>query len=370
VRYLLLLVVASLTSAASKPDWDGLRQQVRQTLHLPDPLPNLAEKSYGKFAPAKDVAADRVSFATDYSLRVPAIVYHPAGATITQHPAIILVNPHGGDKSSWYDYWAGILYARAGAIVLTYDPIGEYERHWQQRSGTRQHDTPLESADLSRRLAGLMITDILQSVRYLSQRTDVDPKNIAVIGYEMGSFISALTCAIDTSIHACVLVGGGDWDNSASICQATPYQSLGFLGDLGPALYALNAKRGPTLIYNGAGHHADEFYADLRRQTIALLGSKKDIFDYQILPGGADEPYFLTKPVALWLLEKLKLPNWTKKQLESMPETPAPEGGFEVLGSAIPAVPRADLRAIPDVVWSADQDSYIYESWRTRAKTP
>ena len=368
MRYLVLLVFASLTWAASKPDWDGLRQQIRQALHVPDPLPNLAEKSYGKFSPTKDVAADRVSFVTDYLLRVPAIVYHPAGATITRHPAIIIVNGHGGDKSSWYDYWAGILYARAGAIVLTYDPIGEFERHWQQRSGTRQHDTTLEPADLARRLAGLMITDILQSVRYLAQRTDVDPKNIAVIGYETGSFMSALTCALDTSIHACALVGGGDWDKSSLLCQSIPYQSLSFLGDRGPAIYALNAKRGPTLIYNGAGNHDEEFYANLRRQTIILLGNKKDVFDYQILPGGADQPYFLTKPVALWLLEKLKFPNWTKKQLESMPETRAPEGGLPVLGGGIPAVPRADLRAVPDVVWSADQDSYIYESWRARAK--
>jgi hypothetical protein len=51
-----------------------------------------------------------------------------------------------------------------------------------------------------------------------------------------------------------------------------------------------------------------------------------------------------------------------------MPEPPAPEGGLLVLGTDIPAIPRTDLRAIPDVVWDADQDSYVYESWRDRAK--
>jgi dienelactone hydrolase len=363
--------------AAAKPDWDALRQQIRQTLRVPDPLPQLAVKTYGRFVPAKDVAADRVSFATDYGLRVPAIVYHQAGATIARHPALIIVNGHGGDKSSSYAYSAGILYARAGAVVLTYDPIGEYERNWQKRSGTRQHDTPfappLASDDMARRLAGLMIADIMQATRYLAERTDVEPKNIAVVGFSMGSFISSIDCALDTSVHACVLVGGGDldgpgdyWDNSAPMCQGIPYQSLRFLGDRGPVLYALNAKRGPTLVYNGSAdkvvdipNHGEDFFANLRQQTVALLGNKKDVFDYEFFPNGGHQPYFLTKPVALWLNEKLKFPNWTKKQLQAMPET---------LATDIPEVSRADLRSIPDAVWEADQDSYIYESWRDRAR--
>jgi dienelactone hydrolase len=370
VRYSLLFVFAVLLPAAAKPDWDALRQQIGQTLHVPDPLPKLAEKMYGRFSPTKDVAADRISFGTDYRLRVPAIVYHQAGATIAQHPALIIVNGHGGDKASSYAYQAGILYARAGAIVLTYDPIGEFERHWQKHSATRQHDTLLTD-DMARRLAGLMITDIRQAARYLASRTDVDPKHIAVVGYSMGSFISAIACALDTSIHACVLVGGGDldgpggyWDSSAPMCQGIPYRSLSFLGDRGPVVYALNAKRGPTLVYNGSAdtvvdipHHAEDFFANLRQQTSALLGGKKDVFDYQFFPGGGHDPYFLTKPVALWLYEKLKFPGWTKKQLQSM-----------VFETAIPAIPRVDLRAIPDAVWDADQDSYVYESWRERAQ--
>jgi len=377
-----------------------MRTQMRQTLHVPDPLPNVAEKLYGRFAPTSDVTADRVSYATDYGMRVPAIVYHQAGATITKHPGIVIVNGHNGDKSSWYAYWAGILYARAGAVVLTYDPIGEYERNWQKKSGTRQHDIELTPDDMARRLSGLMITDIMQGIRYLGQRTDVDPKNIAVLGYSMGSLVSSFACALDTSVRACVLAGGGDldgpggyWDKSAKMCQGIPYQSLSFLGERGPAIYALNAKRGSTLVYNGSAdkvvdipNHGEEFFAQLHEQTVALLGSKKDVFEYEFLSGGGHRPYFLTKPIALWLNEKLKFPNWTKKQLAAMPETHVSEwtaknhldptspdyelheGGTMALGTDIPAVPRNDLRAIPDVVWDAQQDNYVYEGWRNRAK--
>jgi dienelactone hydrolase len=358
-----------------------MRAQMRETLHVPDPLPKLTEKLYGHFEPTKDVAADRVSYGTDYGMLVPAIVYHQAGATIAKHPALIIVNGHGGDKSSWYAYWAGILYARAGAVVLTYDPIGEFERNWQKRSGTRQHDTEQEPDDMARRLSGLMITDIMQSARYLAQRPDVDPKNIAVLGFSMGSLVSSFACALDTSVRACVLVGGGDldgpggyWDKSAKMCQGIPYQSLSFLGERGPAIYALNAKRGFTLVYNGTAdkvvdipNHGEEFFAKMREQTVAMLGNKKDVFEYEFLPGGGHQPYFLTKPVALWLNEKLKFPNWTKKQIVAMAVTQMPDGTM-ALGTDIPAVPREDLRAIPDVIWNAQEDNFVYEAWRDRAK--
>ncbi len=349
---------------------------------MPQPLPNLQAKTYGQFAPASGVAADRVSYATDYDLRVPAIVYHPAGATIVRHPALIVVNGHGGDKSSWYAYWAGILYARAGAVVLTYDPIGEYERNSERRSLTSQHDEFIPPDDMARRMAGLMVTDIMQAANYLAQREDVDPKRIAVMGFSMGSFISSIACAVDTRVHACVLVGGGDldspggyWDSSGKkMCQAIPYQSLKFLGDRGAILYALNAKRGPTLVFNGSAdevvdipHHGEDFFEDLRKRTIAELGNSKDVFDFAFAANGGHRPYFVTKPVALWLEDKLKFPNWTRKEIEAMPETRRADGTM-ALGNDIPAVPRDDLHAIPEAVWDSQRDSYVYETWVDRAK--
>ncbi|HEY3456148.1 MAG TPA: alpha/beta fold hydrolase [Bryobacteraceae bacterium] len=380
-RLVLLPFLACVALAAPHPDWQNLRKQMQETLHVSDPLPQLESKSYGSFAVVPDVAADRVSYATDYSLRVPAIVYHSAGATITKHPGLVIVNGHGGDKSSWYAYWAGVLYARAGAVVLTYDPIGEYERNKERRSQTGQHDQIVPPDDMAQRMAGLMITDIMQGVRYLAERRDVDDEHIAVLGFSMGSFISSLACAIDTSVHACVLAGGGDldgpggyWDSSGKkMCQAIPYQSLKFLGDRGPMIFALNAKRGPTLVINGTAdrvvdisHHGHEFFENLRKQTIAALGSSKEVFDFTLIPEGGHSPYFLSKPAALWLEEKLKFPNWTKKQIEAMPEVET--HGMKALGGNIPAVPRGDLHAIPDAVWQSQQESYIYETWVERAQ--
>lgn len=400
---LALTAFFALPIAAATQNWQALRQQIKTTLHIPDPLPNLASKPYDQFSPAPGITADRVSYATDYVLRVPAIVYHQSGASIVQHPALIVVNGHGGDKSAWYASWAGILYARAGAIVLTYDPIGEFERNGLRQSNTLQHDQFIPPEDMARRTAGLMVTDVMQAAEYLAQRRDVDPKRIAVMGYSMGSFISSIACAIDTHVHACVLTGGGDldgpggyWDKSRKMCQGIPYQSLNFLGDRGAIIYGLNAKRGPTLVINGSGdevvdipHHGQDFFDDLRERTIAALGTSKDVFDFELVPDGGHRPYFLTKPAALWLEDKLKFPDWTRKQIQAMPETnignwaashnlnpPGSsvssqhgEGGTLALGTDTPAIPRSDLHALPEAVWDSQRDSYVYETWVVRAKS-
>ena len=401
LRLTVCVALAGFALGAAHPDWDDLRAQIRKTLHVPDPLPKLEDKYYGQFSPAPGIAADRVSYATDYGLRVPAIVYHPGGPSISKHPALIIVNGHGGDKSSWYAYYAGILYGRAGAVVLTYDPIGEFERNRERASNTGQHDQLINPEDMGRRMGGLMVTDILQAAAYLAARKDVDSKHIAVLGYSMGSVISSLACAIDTDLHACVLVGGGDldgpggyWDSSSKkMCQAIPYQSLKFIGDRGAVLYALNAKRGPTLVWNGSADtvvaiptHSESFFADLRKRTAAQLGSSKELFDFGFTPSGGHRPYFLTRPVALWLQKQLKFPAWSSKSIDAMPEVKISEwaaknnvqarslasmeneGGTMALAADVPAVPRENLHAIPDAVWQSNLNSYIYETWLERAQ--
>ncbi len=400
-RLLIAVLLVSSSNAAQRSDWQNLRGQIEQTLHVARPLPPLQEKYFGQFSPAAGVSADRVSYTTAYSLRVPAIVYHEAGPTISKHPALIVVNGHKADKSTWYAYWTGILYARAGAVVLTYDPIGEYERNRERLSNSNQHDEYIPPDDMARRLSGLMITDVMQAVSYLSSREDVDNKRIAILGYSMGSFVSSLACALDTRVHACVLAGGGDldgpdgyWDKSNKMCQAIPYRSLSFLGNRGPAIYALNAKRGPTLIINGDRddvvdivHHEKDWFEQLRRQTIEKLGSSKNVFDFEFQSGGGHAPYFITRPAALWLEDKLKFPKWDRKTMANLPETHIEEwavrngivtqkdswfqhneGSMIALGSNIPAVPRADLHAIPEVVWDSRIRDYVYETWVERAK--
>lgn len=189
-----------------------LRGRIESTLFVPRPLPGLAAETYGKFSAAPGVTAERVSYATAYGLRVPAIVYRPEPLPAGRMPGLVVVNGHGGDKYSWYAMYAGLLYARAGAVVVTYDPIGEGERNSERKNGTRQHDTNVDPPEMARRMGGLMITDVMQAVSYLAAQPNVDKQRLAAVGYSMGSFVLSLACAVETRLNACVLAGGGNLD--------------------------------------------------------------------------------------------------------------------------------------------------------------
>ena len=76
---------------------------------------------------SEGVVGELISYTTQLGMRVPEIVYRPAGRRTENRPALLIVNGHGGDQYSWCAFYAGIAYARA-ALVLTYDPLGEGER--------------------------------------------------------------------------------------------------------------------------------------------------------------------------------------------------------------------------------------------------
>ena len=392
---------------AAKPQVAQARRsavlEIKAALFVADPLPALQTQTYGQFEVAPGVIAERISYATDYGLRVPAIVYRPRQLPAGKIPGLIVVNGHGGDKYSWYAFYSGILYAQAGAAVLTYDPIGEGERNAQRKNGTRQHDHNVDPPEMGKRMGGLMITDVMQAVSYLASRPDVDPKRLAAMGYSMGSFVLGLTCAVETRLNSCVLVGGGNldgeggyWDSSSKkMCQSIPYQTLKFLGDRGAVLYHLHAARGSTLVWNGSADDVvglpgmgQVFFEDLRRRTIALHGSDQNVFDFGFESGGGHRPYFLTRPVALWLQALLKFPNWTATSIARMPEThilewaaqnnvfmdklyatELREGGTRALGTGVPAVPHDSLNALPLAQWERDKDQYVYETWLREAKS-
>jgi dienelactone hydrolase len=379
------------------------RRKIEATLFVPDPPPALAPVSYGSFEPTRGIIAERISYSTEFGMRIPAILYRPAKPTAQKVPGIVVVNGHGGDKYAWYSFYTGMLYAKAGAFVITYDPTGEGERNAERKSVTRQHDISVPPEEMGRRMAGLMINDVRQAVSYLSQRSEVDPRRIAAVGYSMGSFVLGITCAIETRLNSCVLVGGGNldgpggyWDKSNhTMCQAIPYKSLMFLGDRGAVLYHLHALRGGTFIFNGAadgvvtsealGHQG--FFEDLRKRTVALHGSDKNVFEFGLEPGAGHRPYFVTRPVALWLERQLHFPNWTEAGIAKMPEThigewarqgrvyiePAyateiREAGVRALGSGIPGIAREQLNAVPLDQWQRQKDQFVYESWIAKAK--
>ncbi len=390
MRGLALLVLFAVGALAGNPA--ETRKRIRESLFVTDPLPPLEAVVHGRFEPEPGVIAERVTYATQYGLRVPAILYMPK-ARRGRIPALIVVNGHGGDKYSWYAFYSGVLYARGGAAVLTYDPAGEGERNAERRSGTRAHDRIERDRTLGRRLGGLMMIDVMQAVSYLLQRPEVDGSRIGAMGYSMGSFVLSIAGAVETRLHACVLAGGGNldgpgqyWDNSKPMCQGYPYQSLQFLGDRPAVIYSLHARRGPTLIINGLKDNILQpqrqeprsFFEDLKRR-VNVPGK---VLDTSYDPEGGHRPYFVTRAAALWLERHLNLPNWTEESIRRMPEThmiewsktngvetdpgyatELSEGGTRALGTGVPGLTREQLSVFGAAEWQRNRDRMILESW-------
>lgn len=401
---ILLAIIATASLRADVFTHDQavvLRARLRRSFYITDPLPALDAQVRRTFSPAKGVTARAVTYTTEFKTRIPAIVYLPDPLPPGKIPALVVINGHAGDKYSWYSYYTGILYARAGAAVVTYDQIGEGERNASRKSATRAHDSITGDEEMGRRLNGLMQTDAMQGVSYVLSLPEVDPGRIGVLGFSLGSLVGALDGAIDTRPRVVVLVGGGNltigpghWDAAGhAICQGYAYGSLNFLGDRPAYIYALQADRGPTLIWNGHQDHVthqeetpDAFYADMRRRTIALRGSGENVFEYGWNDAGGHRPYWLTKPVALWLQRQLRFPNWTEARIAAMPEVKigdwanrvavgdpsakgeAPPDGTVALEADIPGYARDELNVFTPEEWPAVKAPYVMEAWVDAAR--
>ena len=366
-----------------------------QVLHTAPTLPALDAESHGRFEPEPGIVAERISYSTKYGMRVPVILYYPQQRE-GRIPALIVVNGHGGDKFSWYSHYTGILYARAGAAVLTFDPLGEGERNSGRKSGTRAHDAVEKIIEIGPQMAGQMIDDVRQAVSFLAQRPEIDPRRITAAGYSLGSFVLSLAGALEPRLRACVLTGGGNldgtygyWDTAKPLCQGWPYQALRELGDRAAIIYALHATRGPTLVFNGDKDEVvaiprmgEPFFQDLRRRTIALHGSTRNVFEYAFEKGTSHRPYFITRPVALWLERTVDLPRWTEAGIQEMATTrigdwakergvemdrlyatEEREGGTPALDRGIPAPTREQLCVFPRDEWERKKPLLTIDHW-------
>ena len=397
---MLALVVIPCSAAVSRSQISKWRTEIRNALFIPEPLPALQTRVWSTFSPAPGVMADRVTYRTEYGMLIPAIVYRPSSVS-GKVPGIVVVDGHGADKTSWYSWYTGVLYARAGAIVVTYDPVGEGERNDDHRDATGEHDKVIDVPGVPQRMGGLMITDVMQAVSYLHSLPQVDPHRIAVLGFSMGSFVSALTGAVDPRIHALLLTGGGDldgpggyWDSShAVMCQAGPWHALSFLGDRPAAIFTLNARRGPTFILNGTNdtvvaipEHGPKFFDDLRRRTIAMNGSSKNVFQTWFDPGASHRPAWVLKVAAAWLAKNLHFPNWSERKVKSLPVVsigdwaaatgvplnrsamrPDRDAGLEAISAGVPRLTVEQLTVVPLDEWQKRKEEFVYSHWASQA---
>lgn len=422
----LLVLASSLHAQPDRARNERWRAQIHEQLHIPTHLPALDAKVWSTFSAMPGVLADRVTYSTAEGMLVPAIVYRPDPKTAPfkgKLPGIVIVNGHGSDKFGWYAFYSGLELAKAGAVVLTYDPIGEGERNAkkQSRDSPSPHDvyppTPAGATDdawhmvWGRHVAGLMQVDLLQAVSYLYTNPLVDPHRIAVLGYSMGSFVAGIEGSYDFRVHAVLLSGGGVFDGPGEYydsgklpCQMPPYRALAVLSaggkpgeDRGAILYALNADRGPMLVQNGSAdtvmdipHHGPDWFNAIRDRALALVPAdpyaQNSMFTTIFYPGASHRTSWVNSDGVRWLNHQLHFAFWdTDEKIAAAGTTHISkwitdnnvsisknyfredrEGGLDAVGTGFPGIPRADLMVLPDAQWESLKDRLIWEGWQAK----
>jgi len=428
---LVAIAIASslILQAAGQDSQDAWEASLHQLLYTPynNKLPALDAKVWSTFSPTPGVLADRVTYTTASDMLVTAIVYRPDPKLLKgalkgkgKLPAIVIVNGHGSDKFGWYAFYSGIMFAKAGAVVITYDPIGEGERNARKASAESpaSHDAdvlppaPIPHDDWSQRLAGLMQVDLSQAISYLRAQPEVDTKRIGVASYSMGSYVTGLATAMDYYDHriaAVVLSGGGTYDDveggyfdlNKSICQAGAYRSLFPWLKLkgqparGEILYALIASsQHPMLIMNGEQdtvmdipHHNAAWFQELHDRTMKDFGLQpSQMFETIFYPGISHRTSWVNRDGVEWLNSQLHFPFWkTNAIIEGQGTTHVStwaqannvwisknyiredrEGGLDAVGTGLPGIPRAQLMVLPDADWQRMKDRLTYESWAAK----
>lgn len=210
---------ASVAAIATKEQAEARQRLVRATmLRLLGPLPQrtpLNAQVVGS-TPRDGFRVDRVLYESQPKFYVTALLYVPdrtEGADLTtKFPAIVMTPGHSPTGKAG-DVAFAEAFARAGFVVLSWDPIGQGERLQYadpQHEGkslakapTGEHgEASLQPTLIGQPLAQTMLWDGMRAVDYLSSLPEVDPKRIGAFGCSGGGTDTALLGALDRRVAA------------------------------------------------------------------------------------------------------------------------------------------------------------------------
>jgi len=122
----------------------------------------------------------------------------------TRLPTIIWLAPLHCSTGYTPGYRTGdvpyLHFARAGFLVLAFDPIATGSRQEERRDFYHQY--PAWS------LMGRMVLDARHAIDAALANPDADAKRISLVGFGMGGMVAALTAAIDERVSAAVSASG------------------------------------------------------------------------------------------------------------------------------------------------------------------
>ena len=210
---------ADITRIKTKAAAEARQRHVRETMlqligSLPERVP-LNSRTTGT-SDLEGVRVDKVLFDSQPNFPVTALLYMPPSAVpASKFPAIVMAPGHSPAGKAG-DVAFATAFARAGFVVLSYDPIGQGERlqyldpaSLQAKATslatrpTGEHgEAGLQPTLIGDALARYFLWDGMRAVDYLESLPQVDPKRIGAFGCSGGGAMTALLGALDTRIAA------------------------------------------------------------------------------------------------------------------------------------------------------------------------
>ena len=134
---------------------------------------------------------------------VHAEYYYPLAKTAPR-PGVIVLDVIGGDQSL----------SRRLALFLAVNDIPTLFVQMAHYGPRRAPDGPkLVSANVAQSVAGVVQTvcDVRCATAWLAARPEVDPERLGIHGTSLGSFVSAVSAAMEPRLKSCsMLIGGGN----------------------------------------------------------------------------------------------------------------------------------------------------------------
>ena len=204
-----------------RQDWEAFRDarlaELRQSLgRYPDPPGDLKVR-IRRTLDGEGYRIDNLTFESRPGLLVTANLYRPARAGKAM-PGFLIVHSHHAPKTQGELQDMGVMWARAGCLVLVMDQLGHGERRQHPFRAAADYPTSfrpsrqdyyfrynlaIQLQTIGDGLMGWMVWDIRRGVDLLLARPGIDPKKIILLGAVAGGGDpAAVAGALDRRIAA------------------------------------------------------------------------------------------------------------------------------------------------------------------------